>query len=143
MWLFVTITDSDWFDCLRNFAPMRRTFWRPSGAESFHSLAPDEPLLFMLHNPNNFIVGEGFFSPYTVLPTSFAWTTFGEKNGAKTETEMRQRVEKYRRVQPGSPPDYHGSCILLQCAFFFQWEEWFPIPDWPRRDCPRKGILDR
>ena len=107
MRLFVAITDSDWFDYLSELRPDEVNFWRPSGAESFHSLSPGEPLLFKLHSPHNFIVGGGFFSHYTVLPASFAWGAFGEKNGAKTEAEMRRRIEKYRRVEPGK--------ALIQC----------------------------
>jgi putative restriction endonuclease len=140
MRLFVAITDSDWFDYLAELRPDEVNFWRPSGAESFHSLAPGEPLLFKLHSPNNFIVGGGFFSHYTVLPASFAWAAFGEKNGAKTESEMRQRIEKYRRVQPGSATDYKVGCILLQSPFFFPREEWLPVADWPKQTVQGKGF---
>jgi putative restriction endonuclease len=100
MKLFVAITDSDWFDYLSELRPDEVNFWKPSGAKSFHSLSPGEPLLFKLHSPDNFIVGGGFFSHYTVLPARFGWGAFGEKNGAKTEAEMRRRIEKYRRMEP-------------------------------------------
>ena len=60
-------------------------FWKPSGAKSFLSLDPGEPLLFKLDSPNIFIVGSGFFSHYTVLPANFAWGAFGKKNGAETD----------------------------------------------------------
>lgn len=140
MRLFVAITDSDWFDYLSELRPDEVNFWKPSGAKSFHSLSPGEPLLFKLHSPNNSIVGGGFFSHYTVLPASFAWGAFGEKNGAKTETEMRRRIEKYRRVEPGTACDYNVGCILLQSPFFFQREEWIPLPDWPRQVVPGKGF---
>jgi putative restriction endonuclease len=139
MKLFVAITDSDWFDYLADLRPDEANFWRPSGAESFRSLSPGEPLLFKLHSPNNFIVGGGFFSHYTVLPASFAWGAFGEKNGAKTETEMRRRIEKYRRVEPGSASDYNIGCILLQSPFFFPPEEWIVVSDWPRQTVQGKG----
>ena len=139
MRLYVAITDSDWFDYLSALRPDEVNFWRPSGADSFHALSPGEPLLFKLHSPNNFIVGGGFFSHYTVLPASFAWGAFGEKNGAKTEAEMRRRIEKYRRVEPGSATDYNVGCILLQSPFFFRREEWIPVPDWPRQAVQGKG----
>lgn len=139
MRLFVAITDSDWFDYLAELRPDEVNFWRPSGAESFRSLSPGEPLLFKLHSPDNFIVGGGFFSHYAVLPASFAWGAFGEKNGAKTETEMRQRIEKYRRVEPGSASDYSIGCILLQSPFFFQRDEWILVSDWPRQTVQGKG----
>lgn len=139
MKLFVAITDSDWFDYLSELRPDEVNFWKPSGAKSFHSLSPGEPLLFKLHSPHNFIVGGGFFSHYTVLPASFAWGAFGEKNGAKTEIEMRQRIEKYRRVQPGSAPDYNVGCTLLQSPFFFQRDEWILVSDWPPQVVQGKG----
>jgi putative restriction endonuclease len=137
--LFVAITDSDWFDYLAELRPDEVNFWRPSGAKSFHSLEPGEPLLFKLHSPNNFIVGGGFFSHYTVLPASFTWSAFGVKNGAKSESEMRRRIEKYRRVEPGSASDYAVGCILLQNPFFFAREEWIPIPEWRRQAVQGKG----
>jgi len=114
MRLYVAITDSDWFDYLAELRPVEANFWRPSGADSFHFLRSGEPLLFKLHSPNNFIVGGGFFSHYTVLPATFTWSAFAEKNGAKSESEMRRRIEKYRRVQSGSAPDYNVSSAVRQ-----------------------------
>lgn len=139
MRLFVAITDSDWFQYLSELKPDEVNFWRPSGAESFRALAPGEPLLFKLHSPNNFIVGGGFFSHYTALPASFTWSAYGQKNGARTESEMRRRIEKYRRVQPGSAPDYQVGCILLQTPLFFERDEWISIPEWPRNTVQGKG----
>jgi putative restriction endonuclease len=139
MRFFVAITDSDWFGYLADLCPDEVNFWRPSGAETFRSLAPGEQLLFKLHSPNNYIVGGGFFSHYAVLPASFAWGAFGEKNGAKTETEMRRRIEKYRRVEPGSASEYNVGCILLQSPFFFNREEWILVSDWPPQVVQGKG----
>jgi putative restriction endonuclease len=139
MRLFVAITDSDWFDYLSELRPDEVNFWRPSGAESFRSLSPGEPLLFKLHSPDNYIVGGGFLSHCTVLPASFAWEAFGEKNGAKTETEMRRRIERHRRFEPGSASDYNVGCILLQSPFFFQRDEWILVSDWPRQTVQGKG----
>lgn len=139
MRLFVAITDSDWFDYLAELRPDEVNFWRPSGAHSFHSLELGEPLLFKLHSPNNYIVGGGFFSHYTALPASFAWRVYGEKNGAKTEAEMRRRIEKYRRALVGSAPDYNIGCVLLQSPFFFRKEEWLLVSDWPPQTVQGKG----
>jgi len=119
MKLFVAITDSEWFNYLSELCPDEVNFWQPSGSGSFHALEPSEPLLFKLHSPNDFIVGGGFFSHYAILPASFAWSAFGQKNGAADETEMRRRIEKYRRVEPGAASDYSVGCILLQSPFFF------------------------
>jgi putative restriction endonuclease len=84
-----------------------------------------------LHSPQNFIVGGGFFSYFASLPVSFAWNTFGPKNGAQTEREMRNRIEHYRRISPAPGEDYEIGCILLQSPFFFSENEWIPASDWP------------
>jgi putative restriction endonuclease len=130
MRLLIAITDSDWFDYLSELRPDEANFWQPSGSRSFRALSPGEPLLFKLHSPQNFIVGGGFFSHYAILPASFAWSAFGQKNGATNEVEMRTRIEKYRRVESGTASDYSVGCILLQSPFFFTREEWIPLPDW-------------
>src|ERR1019366_8062333 len=108
--LYVAITDSDWFNFLSELRPDEANFWQPSASESFRVLSPGAPLLFKLHSPNDFIVGGGFFSHYTVLPASFTWSAFGQKNGATDEREMRRRIEKYRRIQAGSGEDYAVGC---------------------------------
>lgn len=141
MKLLVAITDSDWFNHLSELRPDEVNFWQPSGSGSFHSLSPGEPLLFKLHAPNNFIVGGGFFSHHTILPASFAWSAFGQKNGAATESEMRERIEKYRKVEPGSASDYSIGCILLQSPFFFPREEWFRFQAGTLRFNAIKGML--
>lgn len=139
MRLFVAITDSDWFGYLSELRPDEVNFWQPRASSSFRALSPGEPLLFKLHSPNDYIVGGGLFSHYTVFPTSFAWATFGSKNGAATEDRMRTRIERYRRVEPNATADYSVGCILLQNPFFFTQEEWLPVPDWRREIVRGKG----
>ena len=139
MRIFVAITDSDWFSYLSEQRPDEVNFWQPSASNMFRALSPGEPLLFKLHSPNDYIVGGGFFSHYAVLPASFAWSTFGTKNGAATEAEMRRRIERYKRVGPNAEADYSVGCILLQSPFFFSREEWLPIPDWRREIVRGKG----
>jgi len=70
------------------------------------------------------------FRYFTGLPVSFAWSTFGTHNGAKTEHEMRTRIERYRRLYAGSSEDYQIGCILLQSPFFFAEDDWIPATDW-------------
>jgi putative restriction endonuclease len=139
MRIFVAITDSDWFSYLSELRPDEINFWQPSASSFFRALSPGEPLLFKLHSPNDFIVGGGFFSHYSVFPASFTWATFGPKNGAATEEEMRRRIERYRRVAPNAAADYSVGCILLQSPFFFRREEWIPVPDWSREIVRGKG----
>lgn len=137
--LFVAITDSDWFRFLSELKPDEVNFWQPSGRTQFRALIPGEPLLFKLHSPDHYIVGGGFFSHYSPLPVSFAWSAFGQKNGAVDEQEMRRRIEKYRRVDPNPVEDYQIGCILLQQPFFLQRPSWVPMPNWGRSIVRGKG----
>lgn len=139
MRLFVAMTDSDWYSFLSQLQPDEANFWQPSASGSFHALTPGEPLLFKLHSPNDFIVGGGFFSTYSVLPASITWAAFGQKNGAIDERQMRQRIEKYRRLQTSTSEDYAVGCIVLQSPFFFNRAEWLPVPDWSRSIVRGKG----
>jgi putative restriction endonuclease len=131
MKFFVAITDSDWFSYLSVDAAIDEVnFWQPSGGRQFRALQPGEPFLFKLHSPRNYIVGGGFFSYFTVLPVSFAWSAFTTKNGSRGEQEMRARIARYRRIPPSPVEDYEIGCILLQAPFFFAEDDWIPASDW-------------
>lgn len=131
---WVGITDEEWFLFLRERPDLDEVnFWQPGGNREFHTLQPGEPFLFKLHSPNDCIVGGGFFTHSTLLPTSLSWDAFGEKNGAGSLGEMRARIEKYRRVPANPLEDYRIGCILLQSPFFFEERDWIPAPsDWHR-----------
>src|SRR5215472_14790562 len=95
---YVGITDRDWFDFLSGMPGLDEVnFWQPSGNVQFKRLQPGEPFLFKLHSPDNYIVGGGFYSHFTILPASIVWKAFGEKNGARNEEEMRSRIARYRK----------------------------------------------
>ena len=131
MRFFVAITDSNWFSHLSQGEwPEEVNFWQPSGSTTFRALQPGEPFLFKLHSPDDFIVGGGFFSHFSILPVSLAWKAFGTDNGAETEAEVRARIEHYRRVKPNPIEDYAIGCILLQSPFFFDRKDWIPVPGW-------------
>ncbi|MGA2429481.1 MAG: HNH endonuclease [Candidatus Acidiferrum sp.] len=131
MRFYVGITDDEWFANLAGSGSLdEANFWQPSGGRQFRVLQSGEPFLFKLHSPKNYIVGGGFFSHFTILPVSFAWSTFTTKNGALNEREMRLRIARYRRVQPSPFDDYEIGCILLQSPFFFPEDEWIPASDW-------------
>jgi len=139
MRLFVAITDGDWYRYLSRLKPDEVNFWQPSASTQFRALSPGEPLLFKLHSPDDFIVGGGFFSHFTMLPISFVWGAFGEKNGAASELEMRLRVQKYRRTQPTDTADYMLGCVLLQSPFFFELDQWIHVPSWAKNIVRGKG----
>lgn len=129
---FIGVTDKNWFDFLSSIPEIDEiNFWQPSGSSVFRALNPGEPFLFKLHSPLNYIVGGGFFAHSTILPISLAWEAFGVKNGASSLIEMRKRLEKYRRITPLTHEDYQIGCILLEQPFFFDRDDWIPVPfDW-------------
>lgn len=131
MLAYVGVTDFDWFTFLSRQPGVEEVnFWKPGGQQRFAALPPGGPFLFKLHSPRNFVVGGGFFVHFSFLPTSLAWETFGVGNGARTLTEMRARIEKYRRTPPTSE-DYQIGCILVGAPFFLAEDEWIPVPaDW-------------
>lgn len=141
MRFFVGITDRDWFDFLSRLNALDEVnFWQPSGHQQFRALRIGQPFLFKLHSPDDYIVGGGFFSHFTILPASIVWQAFGEKNGAPDEAEMRARVARYRRASnPSAADDYQIGCILLESPFFFHRADWIPLPDWKREIVRGRG----
>jgi putative restriction endonuclease len=126
MKLWVGVTDKSWFEHLARIEPDEVNFWQPSGSREFKVLQPGEPFLFKLHSPDNFIVGGGFFVRYSPLPASLAWDAFEQKNGVASLTELRARVQKYRRSNESLDPVI--GCNALAEPFFLPRSEWVPIP---------------
>lgn len=137
---YVGVTDSDWFEFLRNRPDLDEVnFWQPSGRTRFRALDPGGLFLFKLHSPQNYIVGGGFFAHFSLLPHRLAWEFFEEKNGAATFEQMDRRIAKYRRTETRSPNRIVG-CILLSSPFFFEEDEWIPVtPDWAPNIVRGKG----
>jgi putative restriction endonuclease len=126
---FVAVTDRDWYEFLRRRSDLDEVnFWQPGGGRQFRALSPGQPFLFKLHYPENAIVGGGFFAHFSLIPASLAWDAFGEKNGAPTFSEMRRRIERYRRIAPDPREDYNIGCIILEEPFFLEREQWIPAP---------------
>jgi putative restriction endonuclease len=127
--LFVAVTDYDWFQLHASKLHVDEVnFWRPSSEAPFRALKNGELLLFKLHSPRNFIVGGGFFTRFVQLPISLAWEAFGEGNGVRSLSEMRDRIAKYRRAPIGPIENPTIGCILLAEPFFFSETQWIPIP---------------
>jgi len=126
--LVIAVTDGDWFDMLRQQPNLTEVnFWAPSAAH-FRALQPGELFLFKLHAPRNFIVGGGIFAYANALPCSLAWEAFGEANGARSAQEMRARIARYRRADPGDRSDFEIGCRILTQPFFFAEADWIPVP---------------
>lgn len=124
---WVGVTDSDWFDYLRERAPDEVNFWQPSAERRAVRLDAGALFLFKLHAPQNFVVGGGFYVRYSALPARLAWEAFGEKNGAPSYAALRERVERYRRAPITGDP-FIG-CNVLNAPFFFEQRDWIPIPE--------------
>jgi putative restriction endonuclease len=126
--LVVAVTDGDWFEMLRHRANLTEVnFWAPSPA-SFRALHPGELFLFKLHAPRNIIVGGGVFAHASVMPLSLAWEAFQEANGATSAQEMRARIAKYRRADPGDRGEFTIGCRILTQPFFFEEADWMAVP---------------
>jgi len=126
--LLVAVTDQDWFEFLRAKPTLSEVnFWAP-GAAPFRALAPGEFFLFKLHAPLNFIVGGGVFAYANTLPSSLAWEAFQEGNGAASLADMRQRLIKYRRIDPTVREDFSVGCRILTQPFFFDEPDWIAVP---------------
>lgn len=129
---YVAVTDRDWYRFLRDRPDLDEVnFWQPSGGRAFRAISPGDPFLFKLHYPENAIVGGGTYVWSTTFPLSITWDAFEEKNGAATRSEMRARIERYRRVRGGPHEDYPVGCIILEDPFFLAEPDWVPAPpDW-------------
>ena len=126
--LVVAVTDGDWFKTLRQKPHLEEVnFWAPSGT-NFKALQPGELFLLKLHAPYNVIVGGGVFAYANVMPCSLAWEAFGEANGAETLQEMRNRISRYRNVDPRDPSDFKIGCRILTQPFFFDESEFIDVP---------------
>jgi len=87
--------------------------------------------MLKLHSPNNFIVGGGFFVRHSFLPISLAWEAFGYKNGTPDFQSFRDAIWKYKKSDYHLDPDPIIGCIILSMPFFFERENWIPVPeDW-------------
>ena len=149
MKIYVGVTDHDWFDYLRSFsaqpplspqtespAPLDEVnFWQPSPDSRFRAIQAGDLFLFKLHRSartahKDLIAGGGVMASYSELPISFAWETFGVKNGAGSYLDMRRQIIHYRRIQDNPLEDFKIGCIILTQPFFFDESEWFPVPEW-------------
>lgn len=131
MRLYVGVTDQNWFNYLAREQPDEINFWQPGGKQAFKALEPSELFLFKLHSPMNFIVGGGFFVRHAFLPISLAWEAFGTNNGTSDYYAFRNAIYKYRKSDYRTEPDPVIGCIILSSPFFFERQDWIPIPeDW-------------
>ncbi|HZP97751.1 MAG TPA: HNH endonuclease [Candidatus Limnocylindria bacterium] len=126
----MAVTDRSWYEFLRSLEVLDEVnFWQPSGNTEFAAVDIGEPIIFKLHYPENQIVGAGFFTWFSILPSRMAWDAFQLKNGAPTYDEMRTRVERYRRAASDPRAEYQIGCVLLRDVFFLPRDLWVRAPD--------------
>lgn len=126
MKFWVGVTDNNWYDFLSRIKPEEVNFWQPGGSQVFRAVDQFAPFLFKLHHPDNYIAGGAFFVKHSFLPLSFAWETFGQKNGTPDFETLRKKITAKRKDSASDPTI---GCILLAQPFFFPREEWIPAPE--------------
>jgi putative restriction endonuclease len=131
--MYVGVTDYDWFMTLKQAHCDEVNFWKPGGNTNFKALDEGDLFLFKLHSPRDFIVGGGIFLKFSILPSSLAWEAFGIANGARSLFELNNRVYKYKKTNRLSDPDPQIGCIILSMPFYFDEDDWIPVPgNWSR-----------
>lgn len=137
----LAITDTGWYEFLRNRQPAEVNFWTPSDRRRFNAPALS-PFLFKLKAPANAICGFGYFARWSSLPDWLAWDAFGVGNGAVSFREMRARIDSIRariRYVPDGPLSNIG-CIIIVQPTFFPPDAVVPQPrDWPARTVSSKA----
>ncbi len=131
MKFYLGLTDNKWYNYLSSINPEDINFWRPGGKLNFKALQKGAPFLFKLKSPLNAIGGVGFFSSYSLLPMSFAWEVFGNRNGCDTFSQFQNLIFQYRADKKMVNPQI--GCIILNNPVFFKKEDWVEVPpDWSK-----------
>ena len=125
MKFYIGVTDDSWFHLLAQHRPDEVNFWRPKDKSDFKVIKEGAPFLFKLKAPFHYIVGGGFFVQHLFLPLSLAWDAFGMKNGAETYDGFRQLIMNLRDGDGLNPSI---GCTILTEPFFFERDDWIPIP---------------
>lgn len=126
---FVGVTDHAWFRYLRRRSDLEEiNFWQPGGNRQFRALQENEPFLFKLRSPQNYIVGGGLFVKSYLLPLSQAWSAFEQGNGAPNFSELRRRISAHRQSRARLWEDFTIGCIILRGAVFLDDAGWIPVP---------------
>lgn len=137
----IAITDSGWYETLRDLDLDEVNFWTPSPRRAFRGVQYS-PFFFKLRAPANAICGFGYFARYSRLPDWLAWECFDIGNGSVSLEEMRSRIYSIRSrggmKDPSSIRDI--GCILIVQPTFFAESDWIAQPaDWPSPTQTYKG----
>jgi len=131
---FIANTDQGWFDFLSRRPHLDEVnFWAPSGKATLKAIPWGSPFLFKLKSPHHAIGGFGLLGPITSIPLTMAWEAFGEKNGAETLHQMRERIARYRGANTPRLMDPPVGCRTILQPVFFPRELWVEAPaDWAK-----------
>ena len=128
---FIGNTDLDWYKFLNQRKPEDINFWQPSGLLHFKAIEPGSPFLLKLKRPINKVAGVGFFSSHSIIPISFAWEVFKERNGVKSLSEFYLKIKSYRDHSNPIEKNPNIGCIILTNPIFFDSTDWVAVPsDW-------------
>lgn len=147
--MVVAVTDSDWFDQLRQMPDLCEVnFWAPSAA-NFRALSPSELFLFKLHAPRKVIVGGGIFAYANKLPGPWPGGLRPGERGQIGAADAA-RIARYRRADPQDRADFEIGCRILTQPFFFEERDWISVPKswapiryWLRRRSDPSAVVGR
>lgn len=137
----IAITDSGWYETLKDLNLDEVNFWTPSPRRAFRG-DQYSPFFFKLRAPANAICGFGYFATYSRLPDWLAWDCFGAGNGSLSLDEMRSRIFSIRSRGGVKDPNSikEIGCILIAQPTFFDESDWIAQPkDWPAPTQTYKG----
>ena len=123
---WVGVTNNKWFKFLSERRPDEVNFWHPKSTNQFRAIQEGGLFLFKLHSPDNYVAGGAFFLRHTVLPLSLAWDAFLEKNGVADFPSFQHAIDVIRKDHNRNPMI---GCTLLMSPFFFDRQDWIPVPD--------------
>jgi putative restriction endonuclease len=132
---FVSNTDYEWFTFLNDQPQVDEiNFWKPLGTTPFRALKEGDLFLFKLKKQfGHKIVGFGQFLMFDQMSVVDAWDNFGIKNGARSLSEMFQRIDYYLQRNRVLKSTIHHKigCIIITNPVFFPKHLWVNSPeDW-------------
>lgn len=132
MQFYVGLTDTRWFNFLRQEPREDVNFWKPLGGTNFGAVPSGAPFLLKLRKPEHCIAGVGFFTNQILLPVATAWDMFGPRNGFADYAEFAAAIQGYRKAAGKEyRPDPEINCLVLTAPIFFRKPDWIPAPaDW-------------
>ena len=128
MKIYVGVTNADWFRFIKARDLKSVNFWRP-GKKEFRALPERGLFLFKVKKPYNCIAGGGYFADYKRMTITQAWESFAEGNGAASVQSFYAAINDNQSKEHIDLSGTQIGCILLEDVFFFDEEEWIPLPD--------------